>query len=126
MGFRTGGLAGRIDQNVKELGSIEGVKIDNQKILSVDQFDNIKIGKNRENQPDQTIYPAYFHLVISICYALFLSLGSIAWFILMAFLIVRFRKRINIMVISVFIKSLGFVLGLFGAYFGYQAARMFF
>jgi threonine/homoserine/homoserine lactone efflux protein len=124
MGFHTGGLAGRMDKNVKEISSIEGGKIENSKILSIDQLDNIKIGNSNEHQPDQTIYPASFHLAISICYALFLSLGSIAWFILMAFLVVRFRKRINIMVISVFVKTLGGVLGIFGLYFGFQAIKM--
>jgi threonine/homoserine/homoserine lactone efflux protein len=126
MGFRTGGLAGRMDQHVKEISNIEGKKIENSQVLSIQQFDNIQIGKNKDHLQDQTIYPASFHLVISLCYALFLSLGSIIWFFLMTFLIVRFRKRINIKVISVFIKSLGVVLGLFGLYFGYQAARMFF
>jgi threonine/homoserine/homoserine lactone efflux protein len=126
MGFHTGGLAGKMDQNVKEISNIEGKKIENTQVLSIKQFDNIQIGKNKDQQQDQTKYPASFHLVISLCYALFLSLGSIIWFFLMTFLIVRFRKRININVISVFIKSLGVVLGLFGLYFGYQAARMFF
>jgi threonine/homoserine/homoserine lactone efflux protein len=125
MGFHTGGLAGRIDQNVKEIGSIEGVKIENSKVLSIDQFDNIKIGKNQHHEPDITIYSASFHLAVSICYALFLSLGSVIWFILMSYTVVRYRRRINLTVISVFIKSLGAVLGIFGIYFGYQAIKMF-
>jgi len=125
MGLHTGGLAGKMDQNVKEIGNIEGRKIENSQVLSMDQFKNIQIGKNKEHQPDLTQYSANFHMLISICYALSLSIGSIIWFYLMAFLIVRFRQRINIKVISVFIKSLGVVLGLFGLYFGYHAVRMF-
>lgn len=125
LGFHTGGLAGKMDQNVKEIGNIEGKKIEDSHVLSLDQLKNIQIGRNKEHQPDLTKYPPSFHLLISICYAFFLSVGSIIWFYLMAFLIVRFRQRINIMVISVFIKSLGMVLGLFGLYFGYQAVRMF-
>jgi threonine/homoserine/homoserine lactone efflux protein len=124
MGFHTGGLAVRLDQNVKDISSIEGVKIDNSKVLSIDQFDNIKIG-TKVRQPDQTVYPASFHLVVSICYAVFLSLGSVLWFILMSYLVVRFRRKINLTVISIFIKSLGAILGLFGVYFGYQAIKMF-
>jgi len=125
MGLHTGGLAGKMDQNVKEIGNIEGRKIENSQVLSMDQFKNIQIGKNKEHQPDLTQYSANFHMLISICYALSLSIGSIIWFYLMTFLIVRFRQRINIKVISVFIKSLGVVLGLFGLYFGYHAVRMF-
>lgn len=124
MGFHTGGLAVRLDQNVKEISSIEGVKIDNSKVLSIDQFENIKIGR-KVHQPDQTVYPGSFHLVISIFYAIFLSLGSVLWFIFMSYMIVRFRRKINLIVISVFIKSLGATLGLFGGYFGYQAIKMF-
>lgn len=126
MGFHTGGLAGKMNQNVKEISSIEGGNLESSKILSMDQFENIQIGKNKTHEPDQTKYPANFHLVISICYALFLSLGSISWFFLMAFLVVRFRHRINFMIIKIFIRSLGVILGLFGLYFGYQALRMLF
>lgn len=126
MGFQTGGLAGRMDQNVKEISSIDGVNRETPKVLSIDKFDNIKIGKSSERGPDNTIYPGYFHLLISVFYAMFLALGSMLWFNLMAFLIVRFRRRINIIVISVFIKSLGAILGLFGVYFGYQALKMIF
>jgi len=125
MGLNTGGLAGKLDQNVKEISSIEGKKIDMPAILSADQFEKLQIIKNGKHKPDQTTYPAYFHLVISLFYALFLSLGSIIWFILMAFLIVRFRHRMNIKVVSGFIKGLGVVLCFFGLYFGYQAVRMF-
>jgi len=125
LGLNTGGLAGKMDENVEKISNIEGRKIENSKVLSIDQFENIQIGKNKDRKHGQTVYPSSFHLIISICYAFFLSLGSIIWFFLMAFLIVRFRKRININVISVFIKSLGFVLCLFGLYFGYLAAGMF-
>jgi threonine/homoserine/homoserine lactone efflux protein len=126
MGFHTGGLAIKIDQNVKEISNIEGRKIDNSQVLSIKQFDNIQMLNSKNHQPDQTKYTANFHLAISLCYAFFLSLGTIIWFFLMAFLIVRFRQRININIISVFIKSLGVVLCLIGLYFGYLAIRMFF
>jgi threonine/homoserine/homoserine lactone efflux protein len=125
LGLNTGGLAGKMDQNVEKISNIEGKKIENSNVLSIDQFDALKTGKNRIKDQDQTIYPEYFHLIISICYAFFISLGSIIWFFLMAFLIVRFRKRISIKVISVFIKSLGLMLCFFGLYFGYLAAGMF-
>lgn len=125
MGLHTGGLATRIDQNVKNMQNIDVSKPENTQGLSINQFENIQIGKNRVHPQDETKYPAYFHTIISICYALFLSLGSILWFYLMTFLIIRFRQRINIKVISAFIKSLGVLLGLFGLYFGYLAIRMF-
>jgi len=126
MGLNTGGLAGKMDQNVKEISTIEGVKIETSKALSIENLDKFQMFKDNKHQPDLTEYPASFHLLISICYAFFLSFGSIAWFYLMAFLIVRFRRRINVIVISVFIKSLGIVLGLFGLYFAFIASKMIF
>jgi threonine/homoserine/homoserine lactone efflux protein len=125
LGLNTGGLSGKMDQNVKEIKSIDGIVKEDPRTFSLEQLNNIRAGKNKDNFGDQTVYPKYFHLLISICYALFLALGSIIWFLLMAFLIVRFRTRINIKTISVFIKALGGILCLFGFYFGYQAVSMF-
>lgn len=125
MGFHTGGLAGKMNQNIKEISSTEGIMIDTTKVMSINKFENIHIGNNNELQEDQTVYPKYFHLVVSTSYALFLSIGSVLWFYLITFLIVRFRQKINITVISVFIKSLGAALGIIGLYFGYLAAGFF-
>lgn len=125
MGFRTGGLAGKIGRNVEEINNIDGRKVENSQVLSLEQIENIYAGNDIDHESDEDTYPAYFHLLISICYAFFLSLGSIFWFFLLTFMIIRFRKRINIKIISVFIKSLGVVLCLFGLYFGYLAAGMF-
>jgi len=123
MGFQTGGLAIQMDQNVKEISSIEGLKIDSAKVMSLKPFENIN--KSEDVQGKQIKFPAYFHLLISACYAFFLSVGSIIWFYLMAFLIVRFRQKMNIKVVSAVVSSLGFVLCLFGLYFGYLAVESF-
>ena len=125
LGFHTGGLATKMDQNVKEISNIEGKKIEKSQGLAIKQFDKIQMRINKDHQEDLTTYPTYFHVVISICYAFFLSFGSIIWFFLMAFLIVRFRRHININVISAIIKGLGVVLCLIGFYFGYLGIRMF-
>jgi threonine/homoserine/homoserine lactone efflux protein len=125
LGLNTGGLAGKMDQNVKEISKIEGKKVDNSKVLSIEQFDSFQKLKGKGHQQDETIYPSYFHLIISVCYAFFISFGSILWFYLLSFMIVRYRQQINIKIISVFIKSLGIVLCLFGLFFGYMSARMF-
>ncbi|MFZ0281407.1 MAG: LysE family transporter [Bacteroidales bacterium] len=125
MGLNTGGLAGKMDQNVKEISKIEGKKVDNSKVLSIEQIDSFQKLKGKGHQQDDTIYPSYFHLIISACYAFFISFGSILWFYLMSFIIVRYRQRINIKIISVFIKSLGIILCLFGLFFGYMSSRMF-
>jgi threonine/homoserine/homoserine lactone efflux protein len=125
LGFHTGGLAIKIDQNAKEIGNIEGKKIESRHDSAIKKLDNYPRLKFRDHQVDQTIFPASFHLVISICYAFFIAIGSIVWFYLLAFLIVRYRKRINIKIISGFIKSLGIFLCFIGCYFGLQAVKMF-
>ncbi|MGA2408047.1 MAG: LysE family transporter [Bacteroidales bacterium] len=125
LGFHTGGLATKMDQNVKEISNIEGKKIEKSQGLAIKQFDKIQMRISKDHQEDLTTYPTYFHVVISICYAFFLSFGSIIWFFLMAFLIVRFRRHINVNVISAIIKGLGVVLCIIGLYFGYLGIRMF-
>ena len=125
MGFHTGGLAVKIDQNAKEIGSIDGSKIENSKSLNLQQIEKFQLPKLKNHKGEPTIFPPHFHLIISICFAFFISVGSIIWFYLLAYLIARFRKRISINIISVFIKGLGVILCIFGLYFGYQAIRMF-
>jgi threonine/homoserine/homoserine lactone efflux protein len=125
MGFHTGGLAVTIDQNAKEIGSIQGSKIENSKSLNIQQLEKIQLPKLKNHKEEPTTFPPHFHLIISICFAFFISVGSIIWFYLLTYLIIRFRKRISINIISVFIKGLGVILCIFGLYFGYQAIRMF-
>jgi len=125
LGFHTGGLAVKIDQNAKEISNIEGKKIESNHDSVIKKIDNFQLLKIKEHKVDQTVFPPSFHLVISICYAFFIALGSIVWFYLLTYLIVRYRTRINIKIIAGFVKSLGVFLCFIGSYFGYQAIRMF-
>jgi threonine/homoserine/homoserine lactone efflux protein len=125
LGFHTGGLAVKIDQNAKEIGSIEGRKIESGQDQALKKLDSIPILKNRERKVDQTIFPPSFHIVISICYALFIALGSVVWFYLLTLFIVRHRSRINVKIIAAFIKGLGVFLVITGLYFGYKAVMMY-
>jgi threonine/homoserine/homoserine lactone efflux protein len=124
LGFHTGGLATEMDKNVKEITMIEGIKIDSSQSFNFKKIENLQIPKLKNHPEEPAKFPHYFHLLISICYAFFLALGSLLWFFLMAFLVVRFRHRINVKIISFFIKSLGFFLCLFGVYFGYLSVLM--
>jgi threonine/homoserine/homoserine lactone efflux protein len=126
LGLHTGGLAVKIDQNINEFSNIRTENPDNTKVLTIKKFENIPVLKNKERKADQTSYPSYFHFVISSCYAFFLSVGIIVWFYLMAFLIVRFRQKINVRVISGLVKSLGGLLWILGLYFGYLAIEILF
>jgi threonine/homoserine/homoserine lactone efflux protein len=126
LGFHTGGLASRLDQNVKEVTKIEGVVIENSNPPSLEKFDEIPLPKRQNHEPEPASFPPKFHLVISICYAFFLATGSILWFYLLSFLIARFRFSINIKVIAGIIKGLGIILAVIGFYFGYKAVTLIF
>jgi threonine/homoserine/homoserine lactone efflux protein len=124
LGFNAGGLDTVINQNVNQINYIEGRKIENQQVLSGIQTD--KVGShNQEGQTKNVILmPKNFHLLISSCYAFFLGVGSIIWFYILAYLIVRFRRHINLKLISGIVSSLGIILCLLGVYFGFVAVRM--
>lgn len=126
LGFHTGGLARKLDQNVKEVTKIEGVIIEKTNPPSLEKFDEITLPKRQNHEAEPTDFPPNFHLAISICYAFFLAAGSILWFYLLSFMIARFRFRINIRVIAGIIKSLGILLVIIGIYFGYKAVTLIF
>jgi hypothetical protein len=125
MGFNTGGLATEINRSMKEMNKIEVGKADSSQQLSLEQFDIMQTEKRKYHQEEETSFPKSFHLVISICFAFFLAFGSLIWFNLLAFMIVRFRQHINIKLLSKIIQSLGFLLTLLGVYFSYMAVRIF-
>lgn len=127
LGFHTGGLAIKMDQNVKAINRIEGAPIVDSQALNIDhinKINNMALPKRSMHKEEPTTFPVHFHLAISICYAFFLALGSVLWFFLLAFLLVRYRQQINIKIISFLVKGLGVVLCLIGLYFGYMASRI--
>jgi threonine/homoserine/homoserine lactone efflux protein len=118
LGFDTGGLNKFVKQNVNEIESIDSSSIENNKVLTMsDAADSQEQGEASEGQSS----PKNFHLLISVLYALFVSVGSITWFYLLTLAITRFRKFISHKIVSAFIKSLGIVLCLIGLYFAYLA-----
>jgi threonine/homoserine/homoserine lactone efflux protein len=126
LGFNTGGLDTIINQNVKEINNIEGRRIENSQVFSSIPLDKLR-SHNREVQKNDPVrLPKHFHLLISVCYAFFLSAGSIIWFYFLALVITRFRHRISLKIINGIINSLGIVLCLFGIYFGFIAVKMIF
>jgi threonine/homoserine/homoserine lactone efflux protein len=126
LGFNTGGLDTIINQNVNQISTIEGKKIENHKVISNIQFDKLRSHNSDVQTKDPIGLPKHFQLLISVCYAFFLSVGSIIWYYLLAFLISRFRRYINLKIINGIIYSLGIILCFFGIYFGFVGARMLF
>jgi threonine/homoserine/homoserine lactone efflux protein len=125
LGFDTGGLDTIIHQNVKEINNIVDKKIDQPPVFSNPQFEKIR-SKNMEMKKKEPVsLPKHFHLLISVCYAFFLSVGSIIWFYLLSFVITKFRHRISIRIINGIVYSLGVILCIIGIYFGFVAGKMF-
>jgi len=125
LGLHTGGLAVSIDQNLKEINSIEGAPLLDSQSFKHDQLAKITLPKIKNHRPEPKVFPDHFHFYISICYSLFLALGSVLWFFLLAYTLSRYRQKINIKVISVIVRSLGIVLCFIGVYFGYMSVKTF-
>jgi len=125
LGLHTGGLAMSIDQNLKEINSIEGAQLIDSQALKHDQFDRIALPKLKNHRPEPKEFPEHFHFYISICYSFFLALGSTLWFFLLAYTLSRYRQKINVKIISGIVRSLGIVLFIIGIYFCYMAVNNF-
>ena len=126
LGLNTGGLDAIISENVKEINIMEGTNIKDPEMFSSPRMEQIR-SHNLEKQKKQNIQlPKHFYLTISTIYATALAAGTILWFYLLAFLIKKFRKYINVRIINGIIYSLGTTLVLFGFYFGYLAIKMIF
>lgn len=124
LGFNTGGLDSMIDNNFNQIEKIEGNNLERPQMPSYLQFDTLKILK-KESHPRQSVEPpAKFHLLVSLFYAFFLSVGSIIWFFILTVIMIRFRKKINIKILNWIIRSLGILLCIFGIFFAYSAVRM--
>jgi threonine/homoserine/homoserine lactone efflux protein len=122
LGFNTGGLDKSVDnsfQTINKKGDDTALK---NKTLSYLHIDSTRFKKTQSVSPPQ--FPKHFPLLLSACYAFFLSLGSIAWFFYLAYLLNKNRHRININTVNSIIRILGWVLCVFGLFLGYKAITM--
>jgi threonine/homoserine/homoserine lactone efflux protein len=122
LGFDTGGLDTMIDQNVKTL-NIEGQVIEKPDVRTYIKPDTLKFLKKHE--PAKPVSrPASFTVEISLVYAFSLAVGSILWFMLLAVALARFRRWINLHILTGMIRAMGILLCLFGGFFIYTAVKM--
>jgi threonine/homoserine/homoserine lactone efflux protein len=121
LGFNTGGLDSMIDQNIIEINHIGGNVIEKPDLPGYLKFDTLQIFKKEiPGQVTKPTLPKNFHLLLSLCFAFSLSLGSIIWFYLLAMILFRYRNRINIKILNLIINSLGVILCLFGLFLLYK------
>jgi threonine/homoserine/homoserine lactone efflux protein len=126
LGLNTGGLDDMIDQNVQQINHIDGNNtINTSKNSSYFNFDSAYSQAKKElNREKNAKLPSYTPALISVFYALFLSLGSIIWFYYLAYFLVKYRKKINVNVINRIIRTLGVLLCFFGIFLGYTAVKL--
>jgi len=124
LGIDTGGLDIFVGQSFKEITGIEVNAPDNLKVLAPDTITALNNSVGPNSRIDKPGFPQDSRLLVSVFYALFIAIGSVLWFFFLILLISRFRRFINITFISRLVKSMAFVLSLFGLYFGYLAASI--
>jgi threonine/homoserine/homoserine lactone efflux protein len=125
LGFNTGGMNLMIDQNIAEINNIQGKEIEKPELPGYLKFDTLQLLKKEtpikkaEASPEKNS-----QFIISLCFAVSLSLGSIIWFYLLALFICKHRKSINIKILNLAINSLGIVLCLFGVFLIYKTLSL--
>lgn len=126
LGFNMGSLGLVVDQGVREISKSDVRFPADTRLFSPGHFElNPDIGINVPGSPESST-SSYFHLTISLFYALFIAAGSIIWFYILTFLLNRFRNRINIKILTKVIHGMGVILCLFGIYFGWLAITIIF
>jgi threonine/homoserine/homoserine lactone efflux protein len=126
LGFNTGGLDSVINQNIAEINNIGGKVIERPSLPRYLTFDTLQILRKENPVQNSEITPEKnFHLLISLCFAFSLSLGSIIWFYLLALFIFRCRNKISLKILNLVINSLGVLLCLFGMFIIYKTINMF-
>ncbi len=125
LGFDTSGLNTAVDQNLDQIEKIDGNLAEKPKMPSYLKLDTLKILRKENHNTVKPVKPIpHFRLLVTIFYSAFLAIGSILWFSLLSFLVVRFRKRININVINWTTRSMGIILCGFAAFFVYTAVKI--
>jgi threonine/homoserine/homoserine lactone efflux protein len=119
LGFNTGGLEKAVNSKMNEISTVERPVFDERLQTEIFQFDRAPEAAEEES------YPSYFQLLISISYAFFISLGGIIWFIFITWILTRYRRLMNIRILSGIIKIMAIILGGLSIYFGYLGVQHF-
>jgi threonine/homoserine/homoserine lactone efflux protein len=119
LGFNTGGLEKAVNHNMNEISTVEGPVFDERLQTEIFQFERAAEASKEEK------YPSYFQLMISISYAFFISLGGMIWFLFITWILTKYRRLLNIRILSGLIKLFAIILGGLAIYFGYLGVQQF-
>lgn len=115
LNLNTGGLDLIVKENLDSINKINSENKVEQKVEN-----NIVERFNNHSKPDE-LNP----IVLSLIYAASLTFGSLVWLNFYARLIVKFRNKLRIGLISWIIRILGSGLVLIGIYLAYNSIKMF-
>jgi threonine/homoserine/homoserine lactone efflux protein len=125
LGFNTGGLDIMIDQSIDELNSTGQNIIEKPDLPSYLKFDTLQILKKEQTLPEtEELQIRNFPLIISVCFAVSLSVGSVLWFFLLAMLIYWFRERISLKFLNILINGFGVILCILSFYIAFRSVNM--
>jgi threonine/homoserine/homoserine lactone efflux protein len=120
LGFNTGGLEKAVNNNMNEISTVEGPVFDERLQTEIFQFEH-----EAEADQEKEEYPSYFQLLISISYAFFISLGGMIWFLFITWILTKYRRLMNIRILSGMIKIFSIILGGLSIYFVYLGVQHF-
>jgi threonine/homoserine/homoserine lactone efflux protein len=127
LGFNVGGMAETVKQTYTEIHKSDTDTSANARRLSyIHRFDSVKLAHRGLTEEQIEELPKYSPLVLSLSYAFWVALGSIVWFVLLAWQLSRNRHRINMNIINRIIQVLGIFLCLSGLALGYKSITMIF
>lgn len=115
LGFNTGGLDIILNKNVNSVSEITGT-----------EFGELETLKGDDQIMNNDIVPASPPtIILSLVFALSVGLGVLIWFDQLSRLIIKYRDKINVLILNKLIKSLGAILFFLGGYLAYQAIVIF-
>jgi threonine/homoserine/homoserine lactone efflux protein len=124
LGLSTGGLEITVDQSFNTMNKRGEDTALRKKTLSFLHLDT-----SRSVAPDHQASgnqggSTYFSLLSSILYAFFLSIGGVLWIFCLADVLAKNRHRVNVQIVNILIRSLGWALYLFAFFLGYHAISL--
>ena len=124
LGFNTGGLETNGRNEVMEIKNMDGNSSKAKDTISLSQIQRDEVSNQNAITEYAEPFPKNYPLLLSLCYAFFISVGSIIWFYYMSMLISKFRKQINARIVHRTIQVLGIALIVFGLFLGYKGIAL--
>jgi threonine/homoserine/homoserine lactone efflux protein len=128
MGLNVGGIDHVIGNNVvivNSFASNHSVAKEMMKSPKVPRIVEAEAPPSAPQQENQGKYSNIFHWLFSLSYAFFVAVGTVIWFCLLSYFLVRNRAKLKIGLIRKMIHGLGIILCIFAVYLMGSAMGLF-